>query len=275
LLERETGGRVIARNTSLTFTAEGGRSSVAIRQAISALRDAGRPTWADALRFAPDATRSRISKFQPCLPDRLMRDLLVRKLVDLPGARRVLGLDPHLPDPPTTVEYVKPKNPIHWVDTVAGLAGVVAGLAAEPFVALDVETTLTDQQLCLVQLGTPTANYLIDPLVIHDLAPLARLLADEAVVKLIHNAQFEQSVLGKLGMPIVNIVDTLTASRKRYGPLGAGHSLLAVARRELDVVVDKHCQTSSWATRPLTPEQQAYAALDVELLIALHRALAG
>lgn len=39
-----------------------------------------------------------------------------------------------------------------------------------------------------------------------------------------------------------------------------GHSLAAVCRRELDKVLDK-------GRRPLSPEQLAYAALDVEVLV--------
>lgn len=49
------------------------------------------------------------------------------------------------------------------------------------------------------------------------------------------------------------------------------HSLAAVVRRELDRVLDKRPQTSDWQRRPLTPDQEAYAALDVEVLVALRQ----
>ncbi len=275
LLERDLGGRVISRNTSVTFTKEAGKSLVAVRDAIRRLRDQDRPGWPDALRFAPDTARSRVSKFQPCLPDHLARDLLVEKLVDLQSARIVLGLDPELPPPPTGVEFVKPSLPIVWVRTPEELADVCGRLATEPFVALDVETTLTDQELCLVQLGTPEASYLVDPFTVGDLAPLKAVLESPAVEKVIHNAQFERSVLGKLGIGIENVLDTLVVSRKRRGTLGAGHSLRAVVRRELDLVVDKGCQTSDWTRRPLSAEQETYAALDVELLVRLRSEIGG
>ncbi|MCB9596954.1 MAG: DEAD/DEAH box helicase [Sandaracinaceae bacterium] len=275
LLERDLGGRVISRNTSVTFTKEAGKSLVAVRDAIRRLRDEDRPGWPDALRFAPDTARSRVSKFQPCLPDHLARDLLVEKLVDLGSARVVLGLDPELPPPPTGVEFVKPSLPIVWVRTPEELADLCERLATEPFVALDVETTLTDQELCLVQLGTPEASYLVDPFTVGDLAPLEAVLESPAVEKVIHNAQFERSVLGKLGISIENVLDTLVVSRKRRGTLGAGHSLRAVVRRELDLVVDKGCQTSDWTRRPLSAEQEAYAALDVELLVRLRSEISG
>ena len=241
----------------------------AIKSVLAAFRQADRPAWRDALRFAPDTTRSRISKFQPCLPDHLARDFLVRKIVDLPSARRVIGVEPEPHDEHAPIRYTRPEHPIHWITSDAQLAELVSRLLAEPFVALDVETTLTDQRLCLVQLGTRSDNYLVDPLVIGDLRALAPLLASERVAKIIHNAQFEQTVLGQLGLEIRNIVDTLAVSRKRHGTLGAGHSLLAVARRELDAAIEKRSQTSDWTRRPLSAEQEAYAALDVEILVRL------
>lgn len=271
LLEREVGGRVISRNTSLTFTKEGGKSIVGVRQAIAALRDADRPSWGDALRFAPDAAKSRVSKFQPCLPDELARDLVVRKTVDVGDARVALGLDAAVEEA-HEVSVVEPKIPIRWVRSSAELVRAIELLRRAPFVALDVETTLEDQRLCLVQLGVPECSYLVDPLMVDDLSPLAELLAAEGVEKVIHNAEFERTVLGRLGMSIVNVFDTLVRSRKRYGVVSAGHSLRAVARRELDAAIDKRCQTSDWTRRPLTNAQERYAALDVELLVALRAA---
>lgn len=274
LLERELGGRVTSQNLSLTLTKEAGQSLVAARQAIASLRDANRPDWKDALRFAPDATRSRFSKFQPCLPDHLARDLMVEKLVDIPSARLTLGLSPDLPDEKPSQTYAQPSHRIEWIRTPSELSELGARLMDEASIALDVETTLDDQRLCLIQIGDADTNYLIDPFTVGDLGPLSTLFESESVEKVIHNAQFEKSVLGKLGIGIENVYDTLTVSRKRYGSLGAGHSLLAVVRRELDLIVDKRCQTSDWRRRPLSPAQQTYAALDVELLVALRGALA-
>lgn len=178
-------------------------------------------------------------------------------LGDLATARVVPGLDPHVDETATEFEYARPKNPIQWVRT------------AEPFIALDIETTLTDQSLCLAQVGTARTNYLIDPFTVGDLAPLAAVVQSDKVEKVIHNAQFEKTVLGKLGIGIESIYDTLTVSRRKYGPLAAGHSLLAVVRRELALVIDKRCQMSDWEGRPLSTRQKRYAALDVEVLVAL------
>ena len=275
LLERETGGRVVSRNTSLTFTGLGGKSAVSVQQAIERLRAEDRPQWRDALRFAPDTTRSRVSKFQPCLPDHLARDLVLRKTVDLSSARRVVGLDPGAREERSQLAFAQPQLPIEWVRTTEELHAIVGRLRAETAIALDVETTLSDQRLCLVQIGTASTSYLIDPFTVGDLAPLGEILGSPSIEKIIHNAQFEQTVLGKLGIAIENICDTLALSRKRHGPLAGGHSLLAAVRRELDLTIDKRCQTSDWTQRPLSPDQERYAALDVELLLALCASFRG
>jgi ribonuclease D len=193
--------------------------------------------------------------------------------VDLANARRLLGLSPHYEEIETQVAYAVPTLPIRWVRTPEELRALVDALKSEPFVALDVETTLADQELCLVQLGTAEASYLVDPASVGSLDSLGEVLADPAIEKVIHNAQFEQTVLGKLGYAITNIRDTLVLSRRKYGPLAAGHSLLAVVRRELDLVLDKRCQTSDWRRRPLSAAQERYAALDVEVLVRLRALL--
>jgi ATP-dependent Lhr-like helicase len=271
ILERELGERIISRNTALSFTKDAGKSDVAIHEALDRLREEDRPNWGDALRFAPDASRSRVTKFQPCLPDDLLRELLVEKTVDLPNARRLLGLVPDAARTGSVADAARPENPIEWIRDSVSLTHAADAWATLPFIALDVETTLDDQRLCLVQVGTEHTNFLIDPLTIEDLGPLARVLESKDVAKVIHNAQFEQSVLAARGISIENIEDTMVLSRKHHGPLAGGHSLLAVVRRELDLVVDKGPQTSDWAQRPLTSAQETYAALDVELLVRLRR----
>ena len=89
-------------------------------------------------------------------------------------------------------------------------------------------------------------------------------------MKVIHNATFERSVLQRSNISIANIFDTLAASRRIRGRQPDGHSLAAVCRRELDKTIDKTQQTSDWTRRPLTDAQVDYAALDVEVLVALY-----
>jgi ribonuclease D len=128
--------------------------------------------------------------------------------------------------------------------------------------------------LCLVQLATPAQVYIVDPLELRDLRALAEILEAVKPIKLIHNASFERGVFRKLGVTIRGAVDTVQLSRKRIGARAkGGHSLAAVCRRELNIRLDKTCQTSDWTRRPLTPAQYAYAALDAEVLHYIYRCL--
>jgi len=230
----------------------------------------------------------RLSKFQPVLPKWIEQEMLADFLLDIEGAwhwvcgrpsdeRLLVGTTP----PPTLVEepadsIYTPKRPIHWISDALALVQLCDSLASQAVIALDVETTLRNRQLCLVQLGTAEANYLIDPLAISDLSPLARLMANENVAKVIHNASFEKSVLGKQGMEIITIIDTLKLSRQKHGyKTPGGHSLGAVCDREMGIALDKTEQVSDWRRRPLTNSQRDYAAIDVEVLIDLYARLGG
>ena len=141
---------------------------------------------------------------------------------------------------------------------------------------MQVPKAIVDRDLCTVQLSTPTYNAIVDALAIRDLEPLARVFESSDVLKVIHNASFERSVLAKLNLALVNVFDTLTASRRIRGKrIDGGHGLAAVCERELGRAVDKTEQTSDWTRRPLSERQIAYAALDGEVLLELHATFAA
>jgi ribonuclease D len=120
-----------------------------------------------------------------------------------------------------------------------------------------------------VQIATAEVIYVIDALEIANLEPLAAVLGDGAVTKIIHNASFERSVFQRFGITIEPVIDTLAVSRASRGKIDGGHGLKAVCARELGITLDKGEQTSNWARRPLTERQRAYAAVDAEVLLAL------
>ena len=104
-----------------------------------------------------------------------------------------------------------------------------------------------------------------------DLEPLIEVLSVAQPTKVIHNARFERRVLAAVGISIAGVFDTMEVSRQTRGlhALG-GHSLAMVCERELGIVLDKTSQTSNWSQRPLDAKQLMYAALDAEILLALH-----
>jgi len=89
-LESELGEKVTANNLSLGFRERAGESAVAINQALDALRDAKRPNEDDAIRFAASCSRGRLSKFQPCLSERLEAIYTADVLTDHAGAAALL-----------------------------------------------------------------------------------------------------------------------------------------------------------------------------------------
>ncbi len=171
-------------------------------------------------------------------------------------------------------ETLKPRNPIVWIDTPKLRDEVCREILGEEekVIGFDVETTIEDSpRLCTAQVATRRKNYVFDALAIEDLTPLFRILEDPAFVKVIHYARFEKGVLGALGVEITNIFDTFVASEKFRGKMDRyAHSLAAVCLRELGAEIDKSNQKADWTTRPLTPGQLRYAALDAELMLLLY-----
>ena len=71
---------------------------------------------------------------------------------------------------------------------------------ARSFDAVAVDTEFLRERtyhakLCLVQVATPDECVVIDPLTIEDLEPLARLMADEEVIKVFHACSQDMEVL--------------------------------------------------------------------------------
>ncbi|HRE90586.1 MAG TPA: hypothetical protein PK095_15780, partial [Myxococcota bacterium] len=116
-----------------------------MKAALGKLKDEGRPSRRDAMRFAPDMTGSRLSKFLPCLPDELARELHVEKLVDLATARRMVGLEPEVGEGGVEGEgggRAEALGAVVWVRDAEALGRVVAELMGEPVVGLAVQTAL-------------------------------------------------------------------------------------------------------------------------------------
>ncbi len=90
LAEAELGGTAVVRNESLRLRSEAGHSVARVQDWLAQLRATGRPNEADALRLASAAARSRISKFEPCLPEPIVAKLAALEVVDLDGARAIV-----------------------------------------------------------------------------------------------------------------------------------------------------------------------------------------
>jgi len=253
--------------------------------------------WRDVAETLPSY---RLSKFQPLMPPWIEREVVASYLLDVEGAWRWLsGAQPTSTAAPAsarisariaepthqeldrlsspvipTVGPPIPRDearPIRWITSDSELVELCESLRSEPRLGLDVETTIPSHTLCLIQIASAEATYLVDALDIADFSPLSEILGDPKIVKLIHNAPFERRILDRYGVPIAGVVDTLRVSHKLRGKkITGGHSLKSVCGRELGIEIDKSEQASDWTQRPLSHRQVAYAALDAEVLLQLY-----
>ena len=262
-----------------------------LRDAIEQLRD--REFWENEklwTEVASSLPNYRLSKFQAFMPPWVEREIVSSYLLDVGATWRWLssqpapsGLLPALAASNRPVDDVAASAPLdlsepevrgalvpRWVDTPAAMAEACTRLKTVDVVGLDVETTPHSRALCLIQIASRGEVFLFDALECADLSPIAALLADARLVKVIHNAPLKREVLGRYGIALENVVDTLERSRHRPGGVDGGHSLKAVCARVLGLHLDNTAQSSDWTRRPLTPRQRAYAALDAEVLLDLH-----
>jgi ribonuclease D len=164
-----------------------------------------------------------------------------------------------------------------WIRTTGELADLVASLTGRRAIALDTESDSLHhhrEKVCLVQIGVEEGGWLIDPLAARDLSPLAPLLADPAVVKVLHGADYDVTTLKRdFGFTFASVFDTMIAARVLGRPeIG----LQALLRTEFGIALAKDSQKDDWSRRPLTPTQETYALADVAHLIPLHdRLVAG
>ena len=86
-----------------------------------------------------------------------------------------------------------------WIRTTGELAELVGSLAGRRAIALDTESDSLHhhrEKVCLVQIGVEEdGGWLVDPLAARDLSPLGPLLADPAVVKVLHGADYDVTTL--------------------------------------------------------------------------------
>lgn len=119
--------------------------------------------------------------------------------------------------------------------------------------------------LGLVQISDAQTVWLLDPLEPGVLEPLAELLADPGITKLLHSPSEDLEVLrhvtGALPEPLI---DSQLACALLGQPLQLGYH--KAAEWLLDVPIDKELTRSNWMARPLRTELLRYAALDVCVL---------
>jgi ribonuclease D len=161
-----------------------------------------------------------------------------------------------------------------YVATPQALAEVAAAMRRERQVGVDTEAASFHRyrdRIYLLQVSSRTQSALIDPLAVADLAPFGALLADSAVEKTFHDADYDLRVLDRdYAFHAVHLFDTRIAAQLAGEP---AIGLAALLEKYLGLKLDKEHQKADWSLRPLTPPMLAYAAADTQHLLGLRDAL--
>lgn len=162
------------------------------------------------------------------------------------------------------------KLPVFWVKTAAELESLINKLADCTLVALDTEFIKQDTYypiLALIQINTGDAIFLLD-------APKLTLTQlwhtlEKLPVMLWYACGEDLNIFYSLsGLPSLdNVFDVQMALAFLKGQLQIGYQ--QAVKQYLNIEIDKQHSRSDWLARPLTPEQENYAADDVRYLLPL------
>lgn len=158
----------------------------------------------------------------------------------------------------------------HLIADETALLQAYPRIRSQPRIALDCEAAgfhrYTDR-LCLVQVSTPSENFVVDPLAFDPSASLRPLLEDPTVEVVMHGADFDLRLLRRdLGIQVRGLFDTQIAASL----LGADAiGLAALLEVHLGVRLSKTHQRADWAQRPLPEGLLEYAAGDTRYLLGL------
>ena len=161
-----------------------------------------------------------------------------------------------------------------WIETFPHLEGIARILGRAEIIGVDLEADSLHhyfEKVCLLQIATDSASYIIDPLAIKDLSSLHPVFSIPHIRKVFHGADFDvRSLYRDFRIGVENLFDT-QLSCKFLGFRETG--LESVLRNRFQVDLNKKFQRADWSQRPLSPELLEYAAMDGRYLIPLSRML--
>ncbi|HCP46038.1 MAG TPA: hypothetical protein DIU15_08360, partial [Deltaproteobacteria bacterium] len=162
-----------------------------------------------------------------------------------------------------------------YVTDASALQRAVEGLSSSRIIGVDTESDSFfsyKESCCLIQLtGEEGPDYIVDPLLLHDLSPLAPLMSDPRIVKVFQGADFDiVSMKRDFGFQFETIFDTMLAAQaighERFG-------LFDLVQHFFGVTLNKKYQRHDWSSRPLREEHLEYARLDSHFLPTLKNLL--
>lgn len=156
-----------------------------------------------------------------------------------------------------------------WIDTDEALRRICQSASKQACLALDTEFVWERTyyaQLALIQLSWGGGGcVLIDPLSISDPTPLADLLKNKNITKVLHEAASDLPIIWRWcnqeDMVPASIFDTRLAAA--FCGMGLACSLNKLLTDILQITLEKSETRSNWLQRPLTAKQMQYACDDV------------
>lgn len=147
---------------------------------------------------------------------------------------------------------------------------IVIEIEKNGIVAIDTETTGLDflkDSLCTIQLCSKDIQVILKYNNALEYQNLTKILIDEKIIKVFHNAVFDVSFLMK-NIDIINVNNIVCTkiSSKLVNGLKHNNSLKPLLNEYLNIDIDKSYQLSNWKAETLTEGQLLYAMNDVKYL---------
>ena len=167
-------------------------------------------------------------------------------------------------------------DPPQFINTQSGFETAAAHLSSEKSIAVDTEANSLfayQEQVCLIQISTKQADYIIDTLALKDFSPLGEIFQNPSIEKIFHASEYDILIMHEeFGFEFRNLFDTMLAAQI-LGKEKLG--LDALLEKYVGIKVNKKYQRANWGKRPLQDEMLKYAQIDTHYLFQIRDILAS
>jgi len=163
---------------------------------------------------------------------------------------------------------------LEYITTPDARDTAISVLKGCPVIGVDTEGDSLfsyQEKVSLIQISGGDHHYVFDPLLLDSVLPLASILEDRSILKILHGADYDlvsmkRDFLFKIGP----IFDTTLAARA----VGIEKfSLQDLVMRYFQETLSKKYQKADWSYRPIPREQLDYAFRDTLFLVPLYQIL--